>query len=219
MATPTFGEVIAQAIDSRLLDVHTALPGKVTKYDAAKQVADVQIVIRRAALKLDGEQVLEDFPIIPNVPVAWPRGGGCYLHFPLAEGDHVLLVFSESAIGQWRESGQIAEPGDLARHDLSYPIAIPGIAPNAGKFADAPASSEAVLIVQGGRLRVSTSGGSAEFVALANLVQQAIDAIQTTFDAHTHPYTDTPVGPSVTLVPASPIGPLGPVASATLAAE
>lgn len=214
MGTPTFQEVIAQAIDSKLLDVHTALPGRVAKYDAGKQVADVELVVRRAAQKLDGELLLEDYPVIPNVPVAWPRGGGSYLHFPLAKGDHVLLVFSESAIGQWRESGQVAEPGDLARHDLSYPVAIPGIAPNAGKFTDAPASGSAVLIVPE-KLRVSQpNGAGVELVALAEKTLARLQAIVDGFNAHTHP---TGVGPSG--APVSPLTAPASVAAQTLEAQ
>jgi Phage protein Gp138 N-terminal domain len=212
-------ELIDDAIASRLLDVHTALPGTIKSYDAAKQTADVIPQVRSAAPKQDGSTVAETVPVIPNVPVQWPRGGGMALHFPLAPGDHVLLVFNEAAIGHWRETGEVADPGDLRRHTFGYPVAIPGIAPNASPIADPGSSSEAVLSVGGKTFRVG--GASAEMVALANLVQQALDKIQATFDAHTHPVPGITPGPGATVSSptATLIGTLGPVASSTLKAQ
>jgi len=142
----------------------------VKSYDAATQTAEVVPVVRSAAPNLDGSTTPEDLPVIPNVPVAWPRAGGYYLHFPLTVGDHVLLVFSEAAIAQWRGSGETSDPGDLSRHDLSYPFAIPGIAPDAQAFADAPESEAVIGVGSGGSLRVSESamGGLAQSVVVAD---------------------------------------------------
>lgn len=216
---PTLQEVLYDAIESRLLELHTAIPGRVVSYDSAKQTAEVEPVVLRAEPREDGGRTLTPLPVIPNVPVQWPRGGGYALHFPLKAGDHVLLVFSEAAIGHWRSSGELAPPGDLRRHSLGYPVAIPGIAPESAPIADAPAG-EAVLTVGDGTFRVG--GASAEMVALANLVQQALDKIQQTFDAHTHAVTGTlPVGPvaAVASPTTSLIASLGPVAATKLKAE
>jgi hypothetical protein len=38
---PTWAEVILQAIDSALLNLHTGLPAKVISYDPSKQSAEV----------------------------------------------------------------------------------------------------------------------------------------------------------------------------------
>jgi Phage protein Gp138 N-terminal domain len=216
---PTLAEVIRLAVESWGRDIHTALPGRVVKYDAAKQVADVLPVIKDARPDSDGDTQHFDIPVIPNVPVQWPRGGQHALHLPLAKGDHVLLVFQESAIGQWRETGDVEEPVDLARFDISYPIAIPGIAPNANPIADPGSDTEAVLSVGDGTFRVG--GASAEMVAIAKLVQQALDKIQQKFDAHTHIYSPGPSAPAPTAPPPTPqlIGSLGPVAATKLKSE
>lgn len=215
---PDLSEVLDDVITSRLADVHTAIPGTIKTYDAAKQTAEVIIQVRAATPSQDGDTVAEEHPVIPNVPVQWPRGGGYALHFPLAPGDHVLLVFSEAAIGHWRATGQVADPGDLRRHSLAYPIAIPGIAPESSPIGDAPAGM-AVLNVGSGVFRVG--GPSAEFVALANLVKARLDAIQAAFDAHTHPVPGVTPGPGAVVTAPTPgaIGPLAPVASSTLKAQ
>lgn len=162
---PTLQEVLAEVIESRLLELHTAIPGKVISYDASKQTAEVLPVVQRVDPTEDGGSTLTRLPSIPNVPVQWPRGGGYAIHFPLAAGDHVLLVFSEAAIGHWRASGEIAPPGDLRRCSLGYPVAIPGIAPEASPLTDAPADEGVVNVPSGKALRVGAAG--ADFVALA----------------------------------------------------
>lgn len=216
---PDLTEVLDEVLESWALDLHTAIPGKIKSYDAAKQTAEVIVQVRTQTPKEDGSLQAEEAPVLPNVPVQWPRGGGYALHFPLAPGDFVLLVFSEAAIGHWRETGQLSDPGDLRRHSISYPVAIPGIAPNAGKLTDAP-TGEAVLTVGAGVFRVG--GASAEMVALANLVQQALDALQQAFDEHEHTVatTGTAAAQSGTAAPVtSPVGQLGPVAATKLRAE
>lgn len=122
---PTEAELLRTVIESRLADVHTSIPGRVVSYDGATQTADIEIVILRAEQAESGATVHETYPIVPNVPVGWPSGGGYSLQFPLEAGDGVWLVFSESAIAQWRETGDISPPGDLDRFDISYPIALP----------------------------------------------------------------------------------------------
>lgn len=173
---PTLSEVIRDAIESRLLDLHVALPGRVKSYDPATQRADVRIAINRATEGSSGRIVSEEYPVIPNVPVGWTRGGGYSFQCPLEAGDHVLLVFSEAAISQWRVTGDISDPGDLERHGLSYPIAIPCIAPDAEPLPSA-ASGALVTTPSGGALSVSEAGGAPEPVAIASKVQANHEAI------------------------------------------
>lgn len=183
---PDLAEVLEGAINARLLDLHTMLPGRVESYDAAKQVADVTPVVRRPIRTDDDDLDHEELPVIANVPVQWPRGGGFSLHFPLAKGDHVMLVFSEAAIAQWRESGELSDPGDLRRHDLSYPIAIPGISHEVAPLADTPATGTGTITVgAGGVLRVSTAGGTADFVALATKVSTALTDLKNAINGWT----------------------------------
>ena len=172
---PSEAELLRNVIESRLADVHTSIPGRVVKYDAAKQTADIEIVIQRAEQAESGATVHETIPVIPNVPVGWPSGGGYSFQFPLSPGDGVWLVFSEAAIANWRETGDVSPPGDLDRFDISYPIALP-IARHKGQAL--PSVTVADLRVPGGgRLEVS-SGGTTFAVALDNLVQQQLERIK-----------------------------------------
>lgn len=216
---PTLQEVIAEAIESRLLEVHTAIPGKVVSYDATTQTAEVTPVVQRAEPREDGGNTLTPLPSIPNVPVKWPRGGGMGFSLFLKPGDHVTLLFNEAATGHWRSSGELAPAGDLRRHSLGYPIALPGAAHEADPLIDPGSESEAVLQLGDAVFRVGRA--SAEMVALANLVQQALDKIQQTFDTHTHPVAGVLAGPAAVVAAptASLLVSLGPVAATKLKAE
>lgn len=202
--SPTLAEVIRGAIESRLLDVHTSIPGKVVTYDPTTQTADVQPAVRRALSLEDGVEH-EDLPIIPNVPVGWMRGGGFSFQFPLVPGDHVWLVFSEAATGAWRESGDLSDPVDHARHDLSYPIALPMCAPDSGAL---PAALGALLSVPaGGTLYLGGQGPTADYVALAGKVEAQLGALRDWCAAHTHAVAGAAA--SAAAPPPAPVGDTG----------
>jgi hypothetical protein len=132
---------LARAFEAFGAQLHTALPGRVEKYDAATQTADVLPMIQLQGLAL---------PVLPNVPVAFPRGGGGFLSFPLESGDFVFLLFAESSIDQWRAKGALTNPGDPRRHSLTAAVALPCLYPSAGALADAHASQVA-LAMDGGK--------------------------------------------------------------------
>lgn len=177
---PSLAEVISSAIESRLLDVHVSVPGRIQSYDSARQVADVLPMIRRAIDSEEGRTVHEQLPVIPNVPVGWPRGGGYGLQFPISKGDHVWLVFSESSYAQWRATGDLSDPGDLRRHDISYPVALPCISPDSQTL---PSAAHALLSVPGGGKLVVSAGGETDAVALAGLVGSVLSALKGAIDS------------------------------------
>lgn len=195
---PTDVEVIRAALESRLLDVHTCLPGTVVTFDPIGQSVNVQPAVKRAIPTSDGETEHEDLPIIHNVPVAFPGGGGYVMRFPITIGDHVWLMFSEAAMARWRTTGQVSEPGDLRRHDLSYACAI--YLPFATLTEAALAAASPLTPPTQGRMDCPSP-----FVFAADAVGQAlatyvalsdkVDAIMALISAHTHL---TAMGPSST---------------------
>lgn len=125
--SPNLAELISEAFDIRLGDLHTALPGRIESYDAAKQEADVKPLIKRLISAADGDEILEEIPVIPNVPIAFPRAGGYFVTFPLAKGDHVLLIFAERSIDNYQAGvGIDSDPDDFRMHSLTDAVAIPG---------------------------------------------------------------------------------------------
>ncbi len=213
---PSLVEVLEAWLYERHNDLHVAMPGKVKSYDANKQTADIIPVIKGSFLKADGSRTEREFPVIPNVRVMWPRAGGCYLHFPMAADDYVQLVFNEASIAQWRESGAVSPPGDLTRHDLSYPYAYPGGWPDSGAFGTAGPA-----IVVDGVLTVCSEGGAAgaQLVVGATKADLELTSLKTmlsTFFSAMATWMPTFAADSATLAPVAPT--MQPGAAAVAAA-
>jgi hypothetical protein len=133
----TTEELLELVLDNRMRGLHTSMPGRVESYDAATQTCDVLPQLKRQTPDGEGGYTVEDLPVLPHVPVCFPRGGGFFLSFPLQKGDFVLVVFSERAIGNWRQKGEASNPGDLRMHSLAGAVAIPGVYPNGDALDDA----------------------------------------------------------------------------------
>lgn len=132
-------------MDARAQEVHTAIPARVEAYDPATQKVDAKPLVQRRVLGANGAEAVEPIPIVASVPVAFPRGGGFFLSFPLQVGDLVLLVFTERSLDKWLDGrGEEVDPVDLRTHDLSDAVAIPGVYPFRSAVADA-GSTDAVL--------------------------------------------------------------------------
>ena len=185
--SPTLTEVIQRAIDQGLDDLHVSLPAKITEWDEATQKASVKpLIMRRLALE-DGSEIVESLPVITGVPVGFPRGGGCFLSFPMAVGDLVVLMFSERSLDAWLSgSGAEADPNDFRRHDLSDAWAYPGVAPWSQAIAEVSATDAVfgkdggsqVRVVDDDTIEAGSSGGTMQFVALADEVQAQLQALK-----------------------------------------
>ena len=78
-------------------NMHTALPGEIVKFDAAKGLASVQ---PKAKFKKPNGETL-DFPVITGVPVVFPQSANVSIAWPIKPGDGCLIVFCESALDFW----------------------------------------------------------------------------------------------------------------------
>jgi len=163
METNTLSSALNTVFESLISDVHTALPGRIEKYEYATQKAQVKPLIKRKYL--DGE-VLE-LPVLVNVPVVFPRTKNSGITFPLTKGDGVLVIFTERALERWKSSGGDSEPGDRRKFDLSDGIAIPGCF----SFKDANIASNnedleihhngfRIVIKKNGKIKLLGAGGT-----------------------------------------------------------
>lgn len=182
--SPSPAEVMRDAIESGLLDVHTALPGRVESFDAAAQTADIKPMIRRVLRTATGERRAEVLPVIPSVPVQFLRAGDFFFRTPVAAGTFGLLIFSEYSIDQWRGTGEDIDPGDDRRHGLCGAIFLPGVHPAGSPIAES-ASSDAVELGEDGGYVASIGAGEARFpksasesLARADRVEAELDLIR-----------------------------------------
>lgn len=215
--SPGLEEVLRAAVHQGLMDVHTALPGRVERYDPDKQKADVKPLLMRTVIHDDGTELSEALPVIPDVPVMFPRGGGFFISFPVEQGDFVLLVFCERSIDKYLAGyGTDTDPVDLRMHDLSDAVAIPAFYPFAKAISDASGTDlvlgqdnagAQIAIKTGGKVEISYDGGSllvlegkdagakltlgdgAKHVAIAEALQSLWGSLKTALDTWGSPVT------------------------------
>lgn len=120
-------EMFKQLIEFRLADVHTAMPAHIISYNAVKQTVVVQPDLKRVFKRFNGEEEASSAPILQDVPVYFPRGGGFRITWDLAANDDVLLVFVERSIDLWHQVGGEVDPKPRRKHDWSDAIAFPGL--------------------------------------------------------------------------------------------
>jgi hypothetical protein len=134
--TPRLGEVLAVAIEEGKADVHTSMPGKIVKYNKIKQTADIQPMLKSDIRYVDGIQT-ETLPVLPDVPILFPRSTDFFITFPLKKGDFVLLLFCERSIEKYMDStGQVTDPTYRHMHDYSDAVALPCMYPFAKSIKD-----------------------------------------------------------------------------------
>ena len=120
-------ELLRLAMDGRQSQIHTNQPGIIVSFNPATHTASVQPSIKGRVQKQDGTVSYEALPIIPDVPVSFPGGGGATLTFPIKAGDECWLSHSHRDISAWWQSGGIQQPFESRMHDLSDCVAHVGI--------------------------------------------------------------------------------------------
>lgn len=222
--TPSLGELIRSAIDCRLLGVHTSIPGRVEAFDPATQTADVKPLIRRQYQTADELEIVESIPVLPGVPVAFPRAGKFKITWPVRAGDLVELVFSEVSRDAYQGGdGSEVTPDDFRRFDLSDAVAYPAGFPQGKALADfSPDHIElgtdggVILSIHGSEIHLGSRDAS-DALALASKVKAELDKLQGNYDAHTH--AGVTVGAGVTGIPAPLNGPVGAIASTVVKSD
>lgn len=121
----------AQAIaDSVSSQIRVAMPGIIQSFDPDAVTCTVQVALRGVS----GNESVELPPLV-DVPVIFPRGGGCTLTFPVKAGDECLLIFSDRCIDFWWQAGGVQETVSPRQHDLSDAFAIVGPQSQAHKIS------------------------------------------------------------------------------------
>ncbi len=115
--------------------IRVALPGIIQSFDPDAVTAVVQPAIRYVEIDNDGNRITKNYPLLVDVPVVFPRGGGCTLTFPVKAGDECLVVFADRCIDFWWQSGGIQESVDDRMHDLSDAFCIVGPQSQARKIS------------------------------------------------------------------------------------
>lgn len=123
---------LASSIMSAL---RVSMPGIVQSFDPDTVTAVVQPAIKGYEPDSNGVSQSTTLPLLVDVPVVFPRGGGCTLTFPVKAGDECLVIFSDRCIDFWWQNGGVQEPVDDRVHDLSDAFCIVGPQSQAQKIS------------------------------------------------------------------------------------
>jgi len=222
--TPTLEDVIDLAIDQRLCNLHTAMPGMVEAYDPIEQTVDVKPLIKNVQTDEDENEIEDELPVLSKVPLMFPRGGKFFISWPIAVGDIVLLVFCERSIDTYTatDGTKPVDPVDMRRHDLSDAVAFPGFYPFKNAIKDIDDANlvlgmddgKAKIIIEeaavevkldnGATMRLegkdsaakATFGDGAKSIAIADHLQTLWGQLKTQMDIFDAHIHPTGVGPS-----------------------
>lgn len=157
---------MAQAIMSAM---RVSIPGIIQSFDPDAVTAVVQPAIKGAEQDESGTEVSVNLPLLVDVPVIFPRGGGCTLTFPVSEGDECLVIFADRCIDFWWQSGGVQEPVDGRMHDLSDAFCIVGPQSQAKKIGGISTTgaqlrtddgSAFIEVAAGGDITATTAGSA-----------------------------------------------------------
>lgn len=153
--------------------IRVSLPGVIQSFDPENVTCDVQLSVNGVE---NGQSV--KLPLLVDLPVIFPRGGGVTLTFPVKAGDECLVVFADRCMDFWWQNGDSQEPVDKRMHDLSDAFAmvgpqsqaqkISGISTTAAQlrtddgaaFIELDPGSHAVNVTTTGKLTASALGGT-----------------------------------------------------------
>jgi len=150
-------ELIRSAVEEKLAGVWTSAPGRVVSYDAAKQRVSVQLTVKGFVKQEDGTQKAVDIPVLQDVPVQFPSGGGQTMTFPVKPGDEVLMHFTSRSPASWQQSGGDQVPTDSRMNNLSNGFAVLGFKSDPKALANVSTSATEVRS-DDGNTKISLSG-------------------------------------------------------------
>ena len=116
----TLEGLIRNAIDSKLLDVHTAIVGIVDAVNSDSTV-DVTVGIKRVAE--DGSPFT--VATLPDVPVMFFGNSIASISYAIKKGDQGMIIFNERDISGFVEKGKISEPIQYRNHEYSDAVFFP----------------------------------------------------------------------------------------------
>lgn len=107
------------------IDLRVAAPGIIQSVDYVRQTCSVQLALREK-LNFDGNPQWVEIPELADVPFFIYSGGGYCLTLPVKAGDDCLVIFADSCIDAWWQSGGLQNQIERRRHDLSDGFALVG---------------------------------------------------------------------------------------------
>lgn len=195
-------ELLDVTIDSVKNALYHVFPGTVQAFHAGSaglSAAAVDVVPSVNDVRFDTEtfaRISEPWPVIPNIPIAYPKGGGYVIQFPLAPGDRVTLIAYDMDPTLHRLNGAAqTDPMDTSRHTGAYWVCLPNDITNPGAPSCSAAAATSLVVGKDGSTQQIVFNGSTialgnpatDFVAMASQVANELSKIQVALSDITAP--------------------------------
>lgn len=118
-------QIYENLINEAMFRTRCCIPCVIQSYDKTKRTVECQPAIREKIINEDGTVQYVNLPILVNVPVAFPSCSSFEIDLPIVSGDECLVLFSDLSIDNFWLKGNVQNPVEVRRHDLSDGIAIP----------------------------------------------------------------------------------------------
>lgn len=148
-------EAVTVAIEGKLAETWTALPGIIESYDPAAQRAVVRLAMLGEFTAPEGYKIYEERPLLPDVPVEFPSGGGFTLTFPVKPGDECVVEFQARDVSSWKQTGGVRPPLSARMHDLTDAICRVGVRSRKNLLAPPPDAASVELRSDDGEAKMS----------------------------------------------------------------
>ncbi len=140
-----FTPMLRVAIDQALRQAMFCLPGRITAFDPATQLAQVECGIQRV---VDGRG--ETIPVIGNVPVQFAGDNEWYLYHQITPGKtEGLIHFSQRAIDTWLDQGGPVAPHELRILSEEDAFFVPGLRSKPGAIPNLPTTGAGITNYDG----------------------------------------------------------------------
>lgn len=125
-------DIIRESLRRFSLNLNCHAIAEIVSFDATNQSATVKINYQKTYFQRRGsngpyQEKVENYSPIINVPVIVLGGAGAHLTFPIASGDHCVLLFNDRDMDIWLMSGQTTPPNTDRLHSLADAIALVGL--------------------------------------------------------------------------------------------
>lgn len=129
--------------------LRVSLPGTIKSFDPESVTCEVELstfglsaTAKRGSTSVDRIKSENGYyPVIQDIPVVFPRGGGCTLTFPVKAGDECLVIFSDRCIDFWWQNGETQNTSRTRSHSFSDAFVIPGPQSQAKKISSISTSA------------------------------------------------------------------------------
>lgn len=132
IAKPKWRDVLNNLKKEIALTLNCHAIGTVYSFNPANQTVVATINYKKVLNKKDPvsglyNEVLEDYPILLDMPAVVLGGGGGYLSFPIKKGDECLILFNDRDLDNWFQGVAPTEPRTGRLHSFADGIALVGL--------------------------------------------------------------------------------------------